>query len=68
MTVADAFDAMPSTRAYRPALPTGEAVRRILEGSGTQFAPHVVLAFERALVAGGLLIGDAGVTPDARSA
>jgi len=56
MAVADAFDAMTSTRTYRPALPTGEAVRRIREGSGTQFAPHVVMAFERALLAGDLLI------------
>jgi len=33
-------------------------VRRIREGSGTQFAPHVVVAFERALTAGDLLIAD----------
>ena len=68
MAVADAFDAMTSTRTYRPALPTGEAVRRIREGNGTQFAPHVVVAFERALAAGDLLITDANATHDARSA
>jgi len=56
MAVADAFDAMTSTRTYRPALPVAEAARRVREGSGTQFAPHVVLAFERALAAGDLLI------------
>jgi HD-GYP domain-containing protein (c-di-GMP phosphodiesterase class II) len=51
---ADAFDAMTSTRTYRKALLHREAARRIREGSGTQFAPHVVLAFERALTAGDL--------------
>ncbi len=56
MAVADAFDAMTSTRTYRPALPVAEAARRIREGSGTQFAPHVVLAFDRALAAGDFLI------------
>jgi len=63
MAVADAFDAMTSTRTYRPALPTGEAVRRIREGSGTQFAPHVVVAFERALAAGDLLSASEGSSP-----
>jgi len=56
MAVADAFDAMTSTRTYRPALSVSEAVRRIREGSGTQFAPHVVLAFDRALAAGDVLL------------
>jgi len=54
LAVADAFDAMTSSRTYRSALSQQEAARRIREGSGTQFAPHVVLAFERALAAGDL--------------
>ncbi len=61
MAVADAFDAMTSTRTYRPALSPREAVRRVREGSGTQFAPHVILAFDRALAAGDLIAtGHAG--------
>ncbi len=48
LAVADAFDAMTSTRTYRAALPVGEAVRRLREGAGTQFAPGVVAAFMRA--------------------
>ncbi len=35
--VADAFDAMRSDRAYRPALPPDEIERQLREGSGTQF-------------------------------
>lgn len=52
LAVADSFDAMTSTRTYRPALPYSEARRRVWEGSGTQFDPRVVVAFERALAAG----------------
>ncbi len=52
--VADSFDAMTSSRTYRPALPFGEACRRIREGSGTQFAPEVVAAFERIVTDGSL--------------
>lgn len=68
MAVADAFDAMTSTRTYRPALQTGEAVRRIREGNGTQFAPYVVVAFERAFTAGDLLIDDGKTLVSARTA
>jgi len=68
MAVADSFDAMTSTRTYRPALTSKEAVRRIREGSGTQFAPHVVVAFERALAAGDLLIADSEVLTSSRTA
>jgi len=68
MAVADSFDAMTSTRTYRPALSDKEAVRRIREGSGTQFAPHVVVAFERALAAGDLLIDDSEVLASSRTA
>jgi HD-GYP domain-containing protein (c-di-GMP phosphodiesterase class II) len=53
--VADAFDAMTSSRTYRPALPVEEACRRVREGDGTQFDPRVVAAFERALADGSFL-------------
>ncbi len=52
--VTDAFDAMTSSRTYREALPIHEARWRLREGSGTQFDPRVVVAFEDALRAGTL--------------
>ena len=44
--IADSFDAMTSDRPYRSAMPTEEAVEEILAGSGTQFDPMCVEAFE----------------------
>ena len=43
--VADAFDAMTSTRPYRPALRRADAVRELERCAGTQFDPDVVDAF-----------------------
>ena len=45
VSVIDAFDAMVSNRPYRNGLPKEEAIRRLLEASGTQFNPDVVRAF-----------------------
>ena len=45
----DSFDAMTSDRAYRRALPRREACRRMGDGAGTQFDPHVVDALLRAV-------------------
>jgi len=45
MTIADTFDAMTSTRAYRKALPISDAVAEIRRCSGTQFDPDIVPAF-----------------------
>jgi len=56
LAVADSFDAMTSSRTYRPALPVGEAIRRVREGAGTQYDPRVVAAFDRAVAEGGLLL------------
>jgi HD-GYP domain-containing protein (c-di-GMP phosphodiesterase class II) len=36
---------MTSDRPYRAAMPQDEAVRRLLEASGTQFDPEVVRVF-----------------------
>ncbi|MFS0820457.1 HD-GYP domain-containing protein [Bacillus sp. 1P02SD] len=44
--IADAFDAMTSSRSYRGALPVEEAYNRILEGAGTQFDPNLVAIFK----------------------
>jgi HD-GYP domain-containing protein (c-di-GMP phosphodiesterase class II) len=45
--VADAFDAITSTRAYRPARSVNAAVEEIRRSAGTQFSPKVVAALAR---------------------
>lgn len=52
IAVADAFDAMSSNRAYRPALPIREVVQRIKAGVGSQWDPACVQALLRALEGG----------------
>jgi hypothetical protein len=49
LAVADAFDAMTSTRSYRGARPIDEAVAELRKWSGTQFDPAFVDAFVAAL-------------------
>ena len=44
--VADTFDALTTTRPYRPASPISEARKLIHEARGSQFDPSVVDAFE----------------------
>ncbi|SFC24070.1 HDIG domain-containing protein [Alkalibacterium subtropicum] len=48
LAVADAFDAMTSTRAYRKELPLEEAFRRLDQGVGSQFDPNLAQAIEAA--------------------
>ena len=54
LMVADSFDAMLTSRTYRLSMPLAEARRRLREGSGTQFDPRVIAAFETALADGSL--------------
>jgi putative nucleotidyltransferase with HDIG domain len=54
LAVADAFDAMTSTRPYRRALPTFHALAEIERCAGTQFDPVIAHAFLRAWSAGAL--------------
>ncbi|WP_351232466.1 HD-GYP domain-containing protein [Streptomyces sp. NPDC002133] len=49
VAVADAFDAMTSTRSYRRARPVASAVEELKRCSGTQFDPQMVRALVRAL-------------------
>jgi len=45
ISVADAFDAMLSDRAYRSRLTVEEAKQQLLNGAGTQFDSHIVSVF-----------------------
>ena len=45
--VCDAYHAMTTNRPYRKGLSDGEAIRRLMIASGTQFDPDVVAAFAR---------------------
>ena len=46
VSIADAFDAMTSSRSYRAAMSIEEAYKRIIEGKGTQFDPDLVELFK----------------------
>ncbi len=62
LAVADAFDAMTSSRTYRAALSAVDARGRVRAGSGTQFAPRVVAAFEKAITDGSFVPLSSGGT------
>jgi putative nucleotidyltransferase with HDIG domain len=47
--VADAYDAMTSARAYRRAMPSGEALRELWRCAGTEFHAEIVNALASAL-------------------
>jgi len=47
IAVADAFDAMTSSRPYREPLPEEQALSELRRAAGTQFDPRVVAAFEQ---------------------
>jgi len=47
VSVADVYDALTSERVYKPAMPHEKAAELIRSGSGTQFDPEVVAAFDR---------------------
>ena len=46
-SIADAFDAMTSSRSYRAAMPVEEAYQRIIEGKSSQFDPMLVEEFKK---------------------
>lgn len=47
--IVDAYDAMISYRPYREPLSSEEAIQELSNGAGTQFDPHLVVAFENML-------------------
>jgi putative nucleotidyltransferase with HDIG domain len=52
--VADVYDSLTSDRPYRRAMPPFEARNHITRGSGTEFDPYVVRAFNEAFEVGDL--------------
>ena len=52
LSLADAYDAMASDRAYRKRMDESLILRIIQEGSGTQFDPLIVTAFQKAYLEG----------------
>jgi HD-GYP domain-containing protein (c-di-GMP phosphodiesterase class II) len=56
--VADSFDAMTTTRSYRPALSLRAAIQEIERNSGSQFDPQVARVFLRLIADGRVEIGD----------
>jgi HD-GYP domain-containing protein (c-di-GMP phosphodiesterase class II) len=65
VAVADAFDAMTSTRSYRMALTQAYAIDELRRNSGSQFHPVVVDALEKALVQTGEIYGSAHLSDEA---
>ncbi|MBE3069293.1 MAG: diguanylate cyclase, partial [Planctomycetes bacterium] len=66
LTVADAFEALTSDRSFRKGIEVPDALRVLIESSGTQFDAEVIDALIRWVRAAGHAIGDLGaVTPDA---
>jgi len=49
ITIADCYDALTSSRAYRDALPASTALAMIADGAGSQFDPELVPHFLAAL-------------------
>lgn len=45
IAVADVYDALTSTRSYRPAMPTSKALEIMREGSGKHFDPRILRLF-----------------------
>jgi HD-GYP domain-containing protein (c-di-GMP phosphodiesterase class II) len=45
LAISDSFDAMTTTRAYRPALSIEDAVQELVQGAGSQFDAEVVRVF-----------------------
>ena len=64
LAVADAFDAMTSTRSYRMALSQEFAFEELRRNAGTQFDPAVVESLDRALGRTGERYGSPGLTDE----
>ncbi|MFQ5968462.1 MAG: HD-GYP domain-containing protein [Acidimicrobiia bacterium] len=67
LAVADAFDAMTSTRTYRMALTQEYAIAELRSHAGTQFDPEVVEALESALAKTGERYGSPNLDDETRA-
>jgi putative nucleotidyltransferase with HDIG domain len=65
MSVADAFDAMTSSRPYRPAMDPEHAAQELARGAGTQFDPDMAHAFLQGLREGRIPHPRVALTPRA---
>jgi putative nucleotidyltransferase with HDIG domain len=69
LSVADSFDAMTTTRAYRRALSLDEAIAELIRGAGTQFDGDVVKVFIECRVELAVVHHDGpGLAPDMQTA
>lgn len=58
IAVADTYDAMTTTRPYRPGLKPSVAIAELKVKAGTQFDPQVVEAFIKAVAEGDLILDE----------
>lgn len=56
MSIADAFDAMTSTRPYRPAMDPEQAAEEVARSAGTHFDPEMATVFLEALRDGRIMV------------
>ncbi|MGC8960770.1 MAG: HD-GYP domain-containing protein, partial [Chloroflexia bacterium] len=64
LAVVDAFEAMTSVRAYRPAFTPKEALEKLVRGRGSQFDPALVDLWTRLVQAGRLTLPESAPGPD----
>ena len=62
--IADSFDAMTTTRSYRPALSVQAAVKEIESNAGTQFDPVAAKIFLKLIAEGAIEVGSPKISED----
>lgn len=62
VAIADAFDAMTTTRSYRRAMPVDEAINEMIRCSGTQFDPKLLQAWVRGIELKAVAIPESSIT------
>ena len=67
LCVADSYDAMTTTRSYRPALSHDQAIAQLIGGAGSQFDPELVKCFIEGRVGSAVLREDRPTTASVSS-